>query len=99
MTPEDQITTVTYERLYNLGNYENERLSAACAVVNGDVAGAWATALDCVETQHRALVTLRDRKETLERSVAELEWQERQLRERIAKLERTAPQPADEPLF
>lgn len=46
------ITSVTYMRLYNLGNYENDRLYATAAVENGDVDAAFDEAIAAVEAQH-----------------------------------------------
>lgn len=50
------ITSVTYMRLYNLGNYENDRLYATATVENGDVAAAFDEAITAVEAQ-RARMT------------------------------------------
>lgn len=46
------ITSVTYERLYNLGNYENEKLGVVVAVVDGDVETAFNLARETVEAEH-----------------------------------------------
>lgn len=44
------IYQVTYERLFNLGNYESERISAVALVENDDVEGAYAEAKAAVES-------------------------------------------------
>lgn len=38
------ITQISYARLHNLGNYENERFEVVVTVEEGDVAGAFAEA-------------------------------------------------------
>lgn len=53
------IVQVTYARLYNLGNYENERIEVAVSVENGDVEFAYITAEFAVETEHARLVDSR----------------------------------------
>ena len=46
------ITQVTYERLFNLGNYESERISATATVESADIEGAYDEARTAVETEH-----------------------------------------------
>lgn len=46
------ITKIVYARLYNLGNYENERLEVEVAVENGEWAAAFQEAREAVEAQH-----------------------------------------------
>lgn len=49
------ITKVTYARLFNLGNYENERLEVEVTIQDSsDIAleGAWEEARSAVEGQH-----------------------------------------------
>lgn len=50
------ITTVTYARLYNLGNYENEKLEVTVSVKDGDVTAARITAVATVESEHTRMV-------------------------------------------
>lgn len=52
------ITKVVYARLYNLGNYENERLEVEVTVEDGSAAaveGAWEDARNAVEAQRTRL--------------------------------------------
>jgi hypothetical protein len=80
-TAQPQVLTIQYERLFNLGNYENEKLIAAVTVVNGDVAGAFAAARAIVEETQAGFQTERKRaREEAERRQRE-EWEaERQQR-------------------
>lgn len=50
------ITQITYERLFNLGSYESERISATCSVEDGDVEAAYDTARDAVMAQHKQTI-------------------------------------------
>jgi hypothetical protein len=73
------ITTVTYERLYNLGNYENERLVAQVAVgPDEDVHSAFFFAKSAVEEQHARLTVEREEAEQRKRE----EWEAEQRRRR-----------------
>lgn len=54
------ITQITYERLFNLGSYESERISATCSVEDGDVDAAYATARDAVMAQHKQTIESRE---------------------------------------
>lgn len=56
------VITVTYERLYNLGNYENERL-VAVVTVESDATTAFAEARGAVEAEHARLQAERDEAE------------------------------------
>jgi hypothetical protein len=49
------LTKLTYERLYNLGNYENERIGAEVALLgpDDDVEAAYALAVDAVNAEKR----------------------------------------------
>ena len=53
------IITVTYARLWNLGNYENERLEAVAAV-ESDATTAFAEAVSAVNDQHALMQAERD---------------------------------------
>ena len=57
------ITQVTYARLYNLGNYENERFEVAVTVEDGDVTGAFELARATVEAERHAAVEDRKQQE------------------------------------
>jgi hypothetical protein len=99
-----QITIVTYERLYNLGNYENERLVAQVSVSpNEDSHLAFELAKSTVEAQHMLLQT--EREEAARRQHEEYEAEQRRRREereaqRLAAARPAATQPAtDEPPF
>lgn len=50
------VTSVSYARLYNLGNYENEKLEVTVHVEDGDVAAAFITAQATVENEHQRMV-------------------------------------------
>lgn len=54
------ITQITYERVYNLGSYESERISATATVENDDLDAAFSEARTAVEYEHTR--TLSDRK-------------------------------------
>lgn len=51
--------TLTYARLYNLGNYENEKIEITVSVDNDDVSAARALAVAAVEAEHALLLTER----------------------------------------
>lgn len=73
------VTKVIYARLYNLGNYENERLEVEVTVEGtGEVvvAEAWAGACQAVEDQHTALETARAEARQRERDEYERKRQE-----------------------
>ncbi|NJK80408.1 MAG: hypothetical protein HC914_11060 [Chloroflexaceae bacterium] len=47
-----RIESVSYEALFNLGNYENERIGITLALEPGETPAAWARARQLVEEQH-----------------------------------------------
>lgn len=51
-----KVTSVTYARLYNLGNYENERLEVTVSVENDDVGASFVTAQAVVELEYRRIL-------------------------------------------
>lgn len=51
------ITSITYARLYNLGNYENEKLEITVSVEDGDVTAAFITAQATVEAEHQRMLS------------------------------------------
>lgn len=54
------ITKIIYARLYNLGNYENERLEVEVTAPDGvSTAEVWEAAVQAVEDQHLALEAAR----------------------------------------
>lgn len=53
------ITSVTYARLYNLGNYENEKLEVTVTVEKNDATAAFITAVATVESEHLRLLNER----------------------------------------
>lgn len=53
------ITSVTYARLYNPGNYENEKLEVTVQVEDGDATAAFITAVATVESEHLRIVAER----------------------------------------
>lgn len=58
------ITQITYARLYNLGNYENERLEVQVTVEDGDIEQAWIAAREAIEAEReRAREAERRRRE------------------------------------
>lgn len=54
------ITQISYERVFNLGSYESERISAVASVEDGDIDAAYNEARMAVESEHAR--TLADRK-------------------------------------
>lgn len=53
------IKTVTYARLYNLGNYENEKLEVTITVEENDATAAFITAVATIESEHQRLLNER----------------------------------------
>lgn len=53
------ITSVTYARLYNLGNYENEKLEVTVQVEDNDTTAAFITARATVEAEHQRMLNER----------------------------------------
>lgn len=53
------ITQIGYARLYNLGNYENEKLEVTVSVVDGDVTAAFLTAQMTIEAEHQRMLNER----------------------------------------
>lgn len=74
------IITVTYARLWNLGNHENERLEAV-ATVESDATNAFAEARGAVEAEHTRLQAERDTAEQRRRD----EWEAKQQEARMAR--------------
>jgi hypothetical protein len=97
--PAAPILSVTYERLYNLGNYENQRLGAVAAVVDGDVLGAFLAAREAVEAEHELLMVEAGRISEIRPTLRSLERHKRQLEAEIKELEaRLAPEEPDSPI-
>lgn len=53
------ILTLTYARLYNLGNYENEKIEVTVSVEHDDVAAARIAAVAAVEAEHTQMLAER----------------------------------------
>lgn len=53
------ITSITYGRLYNLGNYENEKLEVTVAVEENGATAAFITAQATVEAEHERMMQAR----------------------------------------
>jgi hypothetical protein len=53
------ITHITYARLYNLGNYENERIEVTVSVEDGDLIAAHQEAVSAVQQAHDDLLDAR----------------------------------------
>lgn len=70
------VITVTYARLWNLGNYENERLEAV-ATVESDATSAFAEAVQAVTDQHALMQAERDEAEEKRQAEYEAERQRR----------------------
>ncbi len=51
--------TLTYARLYNLGNYENEKIEITVSVDNDDVTAARIAAVAAVEAEHAQMLAER----------------------------------------
>lgn len=73
------IERVTYERLFNLGNYENLRLTATALVEDGAVGAAWVEAKIAVEGQYELFLAERaeaSRRAQEERAAARRRYEE-----------------------
>lgn len=53
------IQTITYARLYNLGNYENERIEVTVSVEDDDLIAAHQKAVSAVQQIHDDLLDAR----------------------------------------
>lgn len=71
------IATVTYARLYNLGNYENERLEVTVTTENGDAAAAFAMAKAATDAEHDRLVAEREAEIERQRAERQAEYEAR----------------------
>lgn len=94
------VTKVIYARLYNLGNYENERLEVEVTVEGtGEVAvaEAWAGACQAVEDQHVALETART--EAARRQREEYEQRRQEAAQKAAATTRRMAAHDDSPPF
>lgn len=65
------IIQVSYERVFNLGNFENHRISATASVENDEYHVAFAAVRSAVEEQHAMFVA--ERAAENERQYAELQ--------------------------
>lgn len=77
------ITQITYARLHNLGNYENERFEVVVTVEEGDVAGAFAEARYATDAARSAAQIEREEQAEQHRLRMEQERQ-RKIDERLA---------------
>jgi hypothetical protein len=78
------ITKVAYARLFNLGNYENERIEVEATISADDSLQMWLTTLrEHVEAQHAAFEEARAAEAKAAHDRREAEWQ-RQREEREA---------------
>jgi hypothetical protein len=85
------ITTVTYARLFNLGNYENERLEVTFTVENGDVSAAFLECHTAVVAAQAQLVAEREAAEKRLREEWEAEQKERRARAEAERAARSKP--------
>lgn len=83
--------TVTYARLWNLGNYENERLEVV-VTVSTDVEAAFAEAVQAVNDQHALMQAEKDAAEQRRRD----EWEEKQRASREAAITSLKDKPVAE---
>lgn len=67
------ITQVSYERVFNLGNYENHRISATASVENDEYHVAFAAARSAVEEQHALFIAEREAEQERKRA----EWDQK----------------------
>lgn len=94
------ISKITYAKLFNLGNYENERFEVEVTIEDGSdpaaIVVAWASAVGEVEQQHARLEA--ERKEAQRKAREEYEQRERERREqwRIEQERRRAQWEAEE---
>lgn len=87
----NKITKITYARLYNLGNFENERLEVEVTVDGADaaaVAVGWATAVGEVERQHAQLEAERQEAEQQRREENQAEQERRRTDREAARQQR-----------
>lgn len=90
------ITKIIYARLFNLGNYENERLEVEIVVEGGEYAAAFIEAREAVETQHAQFQAERDAAEKRRYAEQEAEWA-RQRAEREAQRQQAQPAGDEQP--
>lgn len=72
------ITRIIYARLFNLGNYENERLEVEVTVEHGDYAAAFTEARGAVDAQQAQFQAEREAAEQQRRA----EWEAERKAER-----------------
>ena len=78
------ITQITYERLYNLGNYNNERFVAVVVVEDGDYSAAFLEAKLAIELTHAQFQAERAAELERRRQDQETERQAKQAHTRAA---------------
>jgi hypothetical protein len=72
------VIKISYERLYNLGNFENEKFIDVVTVEEGDVAGAFAQAREATDAaRSAALIDRLEQEERRRREAAEVAQQRR----------------------
>jgi archaellum component FlaC len=85
-------TSVSYARLYNLGNYENERFEATVQLQAGDlVDDAYNMAQDLVQGQHARCEGILHEREALEARTKRLAEEYARLQEHIVRIARSLP--------
>jgi PHD/YefM family antitoxin component YafN of YafNO toxin-antitoxin module len=83
-----KLVTVTYRRLYNLGNYENEVIEATADVNEYDPAAVLIELKDWVELQHTELERQRGKVEAIGHAIHDHEYTLSSLKSDIAAMER-----------
>jgi uncharacterized protein YoxC len=85
-------TSVSYARLYNLGNYENERFEATVLLQAGDlVDDAYDMAQDLVQGQHARCEGILHEREQLEARTKRLAEEYARLQEQMVRIARSLP--------
>jgi sRNA-binding protein len=95
------ITKIVYARLFNLGNFENERLEVEVTVEDTSAAaveGAWEEARAAVEAQHARFQAEREEAERRRREEYQADQEQRRAEREAARL-RTRPTDEDDPTF
>jgi hypothetical protein len=87
-----KVTSVSYARLYNLGNYENERFEATVLLQAGDlVEDAYNMAQDLVQGQQARCAGILHEREQLEARTTRLASEYASLQEHIVRICRSLP--------
>lgn len=87
------VLTISYERVFNLGNYENHRIGVTVQVDDGDIGTAQRLARSIVELEHQRYLDDREAAERERRAA----WERRREEEQRRALRE--PETDDDPKF